>query len=129
MKKATAAFLVVLILIIAFSGCDSIRTSPVVGKIMPQKYVLGTWEGTKEFAIGDMKYTFTFNEDGTGIISTPGVDLGITMKYSIDGEELSITTEILGVAKTETYTMAFDDGKLLLTVDEDTITLTRQEKD
>lgn len=115
MKKAICSVLVFMFVLCAFSACA----------VKPEKAILGTWEGTKELMIGEAKYTFTFYEDGTGVMSTPGIDLGVTMTYTVTEDTLTVVTSVLGISNTNTYTMTFGENTLTLTNDEDTIQLTK----
>lgn len=115
MKKAIGIILLFALVVCAFSACA----------VKPEKAIIGTWEGTKDVIIGEAKYTFTFYEDGTGVMSTPGIDLGVTMTYTIEEDTLTVVTSVLGISNTNTYTMAFGDNTLTLTSSDDTVTLTK----
>lgn len=116
MKKAISLVLVLILIAGAFAGCA----------ITMQQKLIGTWVGSKDLMILEAKYTYTFNEDGTGKLSTPGLDLGVSMNYTLDGDQLTITYSVLGISKSDTYTVEFDGDNLLLTTGGDTITLTRE---
>lgn len=115
MKKVISLALVLVLALCAFTACG----------VKPEKAIIGTWEGTKDLVIVDAKYTFTFKEDGTGTMSTPGIDLGVAMTYTIADDVLSIETSVLGISNTTTYNIAFEDDKLILTSGNDVITLTK----
>lgn len=117
MKKIISMVLLLALTVCMFASCA----------VKPEKAIIGTWTGTKELLLVEATYTFTFNEDGTGKMSTPGIDLGVAMTYTIDGDTLTVNTTVLGITNTNTYTMAFEDDKLVLTSGEDVITLTKQQ--
>ena len=114
MKKAISVVLVVLCVITVFSACAK-----------PEKKIIGTWNGEQSVLGVVAKYSFTFNEDGTGNM-TSALDIGVAMTYTIEGDKLNITTSVLGISNTKTYTFAFEGDQLLLTEGDTTITLTKQ---
>ena len=78
------SILAVLITVIAvFAGCGKEAT------------VVGTWEGDD--------YTYTFNDDGTGIQQIGEISVSITSYEAKDGK-LSITISFLGTEETDEYT-------------------------
>lgn len=114
MKKIVSLVLVVLCVLTAFSACAK-----------PETKILGTWTGEQNVLGVVAKYSFTFNEDGTGNM-TAALDIGVAMTYTIEGDKLNITTSVLGISNTRTYTYAFEGDQLLLTEGDTTITLTKQ---
>ena len=115
MKKVISIFFFLVLSVFLLCSCG----------VKHEKAIIGTWEGTKDVLIGEVKYAFTFYEDGTGVMSTPGIDLGVTMTYTITDETLTVETSVLGISNTNTYTMEFGDTTLTLTNAEDTIVLTK----
>ncbi|MBE6916698.1 MAG: hypothetical protein E7470_02160 [Ruminococcaceae bacterium] len=109
MRKAIAAVLV-LVLVLSLSACT------------PQKKVLGTWKHQSNVFGIVTETLYTFNEDGTGTMSTL-VDIAFT--YTIDDNVLRITTTVLEMSHTDTYTYQFDGDKLTLTGDNETLELTK----
>lgn len=114
MKKAISVLLVFACVITVFAAC---------GK--PEKKILGTWSGESNVLGVVAEYSFTFNEDGTGKM-TAALDIGVAMTYTIDGDQLNITTSVLGISNTKTYTYAFDGDKLILNDGSNQITLTKE---
>lgn len=114
MKKVMSVVLVVLCVLTLFSGCAN-----------PEKKIIGTWNGEENVLGVVAKYSFTFNEDGTGSM-TAALDIGVAMTYTIEDDKLNITTSILGINNTKTYTYAFEGDQLLLTEGDTTIMLTKQ---
>lgn len=118
MKKTISVALVLIMVLCALSGCA----------VKPEKAIIGTWTGSKDILIGTAEYSFTFNEDGTGSMSTPGISLGVEMKYTITDNNLSIVTTVLGISQTNNYTMEFTENTLVLTGDDGAIVLTKAEQ-
>ncbi len=116
MKKIVSTVLILTLVVCAFAACG----------VKPAKAIIGTWEGTKDLLIGEAKYTFTFNEEGKGTMSTPTTSLGVEMTYTIEEDVLTISTTVLGISNSNTYTVAFEDNKLILTSGDEVITLTKQ---
>ena len=114
MKVVLALLLVAALCLALFAACAK-----------PEKKIVGTWNGEQSVLGVVAKYSFTFNEDGTGNM-TSALDIGVAMTYTIDGDKLNITTSILGITNTKTYTYAFEGDQLLLTEGDTTITLTKQ---
>lgn len=85
------SILAVLITVIAvFAGCGKEAT------------VVGTWEGDD--------YTYTFNDDGTGIQQIGEISVSITSYEAKDGK-LSITISFLGTEETDEYTYSIKKNK------------------
>ena len=114
MKKVISCVLIVVCVLTVFAACTK-----------PEKKILGTWTGEENVLGVVAKYSFTFNENGTGSM-TAALDVGVAMTYTIDGDKLSITTAILGISNTKTYTYAFEDDHLILNDGENQITLTKE---
>ena len=87
------SILAVLITVIAvFAGCGKEAT------------VVGTWEGDD--------YTYTFNDDGTGIQQIGEISVSITSYEAKDGK-LSITISFLGTEETDSIkknVLSLSDG-------------------
>ena len=94
------SILAVLITVIAvFAGCGKEAT------------VVGTWEGDD--------YTYTFNDDGTGIQQIGEISV------SKDGK-LSITISFLGTEETDEYTYSIKKNVLSLSDGNNTIELNKK---
>ena len=113
MKKTVSLILVVLSVVLLLTGC-----------MKPEKKIIGTWNGEATLLGVVAEYSFTFNEDGTGKMST-GMDIGVSMTYTISDTQLDITTSVLGINSTKTYTYAFDKNTLTLNDGSDSIVLTK----
>lgn len=97
------SILAVLITVIAvFAGCGKEAT------------IVGTWEGDD--------YTYTFNDDGTGIQQIGEISVSITSYEAKDGK-LSITISFLG---TEEYTYSIKKNVLSLSDGNNTIELNKK---
>ena len=97
------SILAVLITVIAvFAGCGKEAT------------VVGTWEGDD--------YTYTFNDDGTGIQQIGEISVSITSYEAKDGK-LSITISFLGTEETDEYTYSIKKNVLSLSDGNNTIEL------
>lgn len=73
-----------------------------------QSELAGSWSGNN----GGYDVTFTFNEDGTGVMSISGIKLNTT--YSIDGDKLTVNKTVLDGTQTEEYTYKLSNkGKTL----------------
>lgn len=110
MRKMLACLLVVVI-VIGLCSCAA-----------PEKSIVGTWKNQTTVLGIVTETTYTFNEDGTGIISNV---LDISFTYSCYSEKLLITTSVLGIENTETYSYDFNGDKLLLIGENDIIELVR----
>jgi len=100
------SILAVLITVIAvFAGCGKEAT------------VVGTWEGDD--------YTYTFNDDGTGIQQIGEISVSITSYEAKDGK-LSITISFLGTEETDEYTYSIKKNVLSLSDGNNTIELNKK---
>ena len=117
MKKAISLVLIFVLVLAAFASCGS-----------PEKKLIGTWKGDVEILGVTTSYEYTFNEDGTGKMTGVLGSTGVAFDYSIgeDGK-LSVTTKLLGVESTKTYTYTVEKNTLTLTEGETVITLTKAE--
>lgn len=77
--KALAIFTVLLVTILALTGCGNTKEDANKAK----NTIVGTWK----YENGD--YTYHFNEDGTGDYSYYSTKMEFT--YKTEGEKLSIT--------------------------------------
>ena len=101
------SILAVLITVIAvFAGCGKEAT------------VVGTWEGDD--------YTYTFNDDGTGIQQIGEISVSITSYEAKDGK-LSITISFLGTEETDEYTYSIKKNVLSLSDGNNTIELNKKQ--
>jgi hypothetical protein len=114
MKKVISCVLIVLCILTVFASCAK-----------PEKKILGTWTGEENILGVVAKYSFTFNEDGTGSV-TAALDVGAAMTYKIEGDQLSVTTSVLGISNTRTYTFVFEGDTLILNDGSKQITLTKE---
>lgn len=115
MKKALSIIVILCVVLTAFAACAP----------KPEKAILGTWE-CKAGILGistDLEYTF--NEDGSGNMTTE-LGVGVAMNYIINDTSLTITTDTPLLQKSFTYTYAFDGDMLTLTDSDRTITLTKK---
>ena len=83
--------------------------------------IVGTWESTADFV------SYTFENDGTGKYSAFGV-VSIDMTYKIAGDELWITSSILGVSNDEVFTFKINGDKLRLTSSDGTVLILTKKK-
>ena len=115
MKKAISLVLIFVLVLAAFASCGS-----------PEKKLIGTWKGDVEVLGVTTSYEYTFNEDGTGKMTGVLGSTGVAFDYSIgeDGK-LNVTTKLLGVESTKTYTYTVEKNTLTLTEGETVITLTK----
>ena len=113
MKKLVSCILIVVCVCMLFAGCEK-----------PAQKILGTWNGEANFLGVVTNYSFTFNEDGTGKMTT-ALDIGVSMTYTLTDENVSITTSLLGIENTTVYTYEFNENTLTLNDGERTIVLTK----
>jgi len=76
-----------------------------------QRSLVGTWKYQQTVLGVVTETTYVFNEDGTGTVKNI-VDVDFT--YTLTDDQLTITTTVLGISGTETYTVSFDGGKLVM---------------
>lgn len=118
MKKAIVIVVVLVLVITAFASC---------GK--PEDKLIGTWKGSVKVALLTTEYEITFNEDGTGKISSGS--LGVDLNYTVTEEnKLSITAnaELLQSILNEfpwTCTFTVEKDTLTLTSGDNVVTLTK----
>lgn len=113
MKKVISVILVVLCVATLFSACAK-----------PEQKIIGTWNGSASLLGLEADYSFTFNEDGTGKMST-ALEIGVSMTYTITDDKISITTSILGIDNTKDYGYSFDKDTLTLIDGSNAIILTK----
>lgn len=80
----------------------------------------GTWSAEEK---GE-KLSYTFEEDGKGEMSIAGIKVDI--KYEVDGDELTVTTEVMGEKNEQTYTFEIDGDTLTLELDGEKLELERE---
>jgi len=113
MKKAISVVLVVLCVAWLFAACQK-----------PEKQIIGTWNGSASLLGLEADYSFTFNEDGTGKMTT-ALEIGVEMTYTITEDTISITTSVLGIDNTKDYGYSFDKDTLTLIDGSNAIILTK----
>ena len=85
-----------------------------------QRSLVGSWK-YQTTVLGVVTETiYVFNEDGTGTMDSI-VDLNFT--YTLSEDQLEITTTVLGISDTKSYTVSFDGGKLVMADGTDTMYL------
>ncbi len=117
MKRVFCVVIAVLLCAVCLFGCAK-----------PEKLILGKWSGEASILGVVTQYSYEFREDGTGVMST-ALNLGLEMHYALEGDRLDITTSVLGVDSTRSYTYAFEKEQLILTPSEggDPIVLSKTE--
>ncbi len=86
----------------------------LVSCTMPWNSIVGTWVN-QNTVLGVVTETgYVFNEDGTG---SRNVVLDVDFTYTVDGDSLTITYEVLGIEYTEEYTFKISGNTLTLTDD------------
>ena len=115
MKKVISCVLIVFCVLSVFASCAK-----------PEKKIIGTWTGETNILGVVAEYSFTFNEDGSGKMTT-ALDVGLAMNYTINDGKISITTSVLGISNTNEYTYEFDGDQLILNDGENRIVLTKQD--
>lgn len=113
MKKIISVLLVICCVAALFSACQR-----------PEKKLIGTWNGSASLLGIEAAYSFTFNEDGTGKMST-ALDIGVEMTYAVTDDVISITTSILGISNTKVYSYSFGKNTLTLIDGNNAIVLTK----
>ena len=105
MKKILSVIISICLLTIIFTGC---------GTELVENMIIGTWS-TQTKTIGVVtEIEYTFNEDGTGVM-TSVLGIGIATKYMIDEDKLTIITDTPAIQKTFVYTYEFDGDNMILT--------------
>jgi uncharacterized lipoprotein YehR (DUF1307 family) len=108
--KKILAIICAFVMITGLVACGSTKQTSVVG----------TWVSDT----GKIS-EITFSEDGTGNLKKSS-EISVSMTYSVDGDKLTVTTDILGQKSETTYTYAISNGKLTLTSGSDVIELSKQ---
>ena len=111
MKKALSVIIILCIVLTAFSACAP----------KPEKAILGTWKGQVTVLGVSTNVEYTFNENGSGVMTTE-LGVGIAMNYTITDTALTVTPLL---QKSFTYTYAFDGDTLTLTDANGSMTLTK----
>ena len=116
MKKTLSVIVILCIVLTAFAACAP----------KPEKAILGTWKGQVTVLGVSTNVEYTFNENGSGIMTTdPGLGVGLAMNYTITDTALTVTTDTPLLQKSFTYTYAFDGDTLTLTDANGSMTLTK----
>ena len=117
MKKIAVLLLVFSLTVLCFAGC-----------VKPEQKIIGRWKGEASVLGVVTEYAFEFHEDGTGKM-TSALDIGLETTYSISDTQLNITTALLGIENTKSYTYSFDKDVLTLTeIGTDTVIVLTREK-
>lgn len=104
-KKFSVVFIILFAIVISLSGCTD---------ALGEQLIIGTWS-TQTNILGVVTETeYTFNEDGTGSMSTV-LGIGIATTYTIDEDKIIIITDTPTLQKTFTYTYEFVEDTLVLT--------------
>ncbi len=119
MKKIISVLVAVLIVAISLSGCAEVNEK------LNEKLIIGTWTAQNNVLGVVTESKYTFNEDGTGSMSTVlGIEIAIT--YTITEDALTINTDTPGFQMNYNYTYEFSDGNLTLTDSEGAQTVLRK---
>lgn len=108
MKRTVA---VMLVLALSLCACT-----------LAEKLILGTWKSQTKVLGVVTEVSYTFNDDGTGLRSGA---LDTSFTYVIEEDRLTITTSVLGIDVDEEYTFQISGSKLVLTGENETLTLER----
>ncbi len=114
MKKALSVIIILCIVLTAFAACAP----------KPEKAILGTWKGQVTVLGVSTNVEYTFNENGSGVMTTE-LGVGIAMNYTFTDTALTVTTDTPLLQKSFTYTYAFDGDTLTLTDANGSMTLTK----
>ena len=115
-RRASGLLAAILVLALLLGAC---------GKITPAR-LKGTWTGETNILGVVTKTEYTFNEDGTGTISG-ALGIGVAMHYTVEGDTLTVVTDTAILSQTMVYTVAIEDGALVLTDEKgEALRLTRQ---
>lgn len=107
--RKIVSFTLVIVMVFMLSAC-----------LAPKVTIVGTWK-SEETVLGVVTQTkYTFKEDGTGEIS--GV-LTVPFTYAFVEDKLCITTKVIGIESTDTYTYQFAGKKLTLVGEKETLVL------
>ena len=104
MKKTISILLAVLVVAISLCGCEALNEKRIVGTWTAETSVFGVVTETE----------YTFNEDGTGTMSTV-LGIGIAINYTIDDDKIMINTDTPTLQMSTNYTYEFVDDTLVLT--------------
>lgn len=81
-------------------------------------------EGSWVYEEKGQKIIYTFEEDGKGEMSVLGIKVDMT--YEVDGDEVTITTEVAGEKDTQTFNFEVDGDTLTLESDGEKAEFTRE---
>ena len=107
MKKVLSMALVCLLVVTMLTACAA------------EASIVGSWGMTQD----EYTYTYTFNEDGTGVIAASGISLNFTWE-SADGK-VTLKTELADEAVTMDYSISGDKLTLISEEGEESV-LTKQ---
>ena len=108
--RKVLSFVLVLVLVAAMCGCT------------PEKAIVGTWKSHNTVLGVVTETTYVFRADGTGERSNL---LTTAFTYTISKDTLTLTTSVMGLERTESFSYRFEGKKLILTDSKETITLER----
>lgn len=83
----------------------------------PAKRIIGTWKGNVGAYGISTAATYVFYENGSGNVSSFTDSISLSFTYTIDDSVLTITTSVLGVNSTDTYSYEFTDADTLVLTD------------
>lgn len=114
MKKSKwiAVCLAMVMLLVVLCGCSS------------KNAMIGTWIQRESLLGIAMDTTYTFEKDGTGIIGT-SIGANIIMTYTVEGDQLTIVYNLLGVENRTAYTFEIKNDTLTMVSGEETLHLSR----
>lgn len=107
MKKTLCVILAVMLLAVSLCACGTGSNS-----------IVGSWSGTTE----GIAITMSFEKDGSGVLSALGGLATEKFTYTTEGSALTVTT---ADDDKEVYEYSLDGDTLSLTMDDETITLTK----
>lgn len=81
--------------------------------------IKGEWKATED----DMEVIYKFDDDGKGSVTSSGVS--VAFNYEVDGDELTMSMELLGEKVESTSTYEIDGDTLKITTDGETVELKR----
>lgn len=107
MKKTLCIILAVMLLAVSLCACGTGSDS-----------IVGSWSGTTE----GVAVTMSFEKDGTGTLSALGGLATEKFTYTVEGSTITVKT---ADDDTEVYDYSIDGDSLTLTMDDETLTLTK----
>lgn len=82
--------------------------------------IVGSWKISQD----GTEVTYEFKDDGTGSLKLG--DISVNTEYQTEGDKLKLKATLLGETDETEYTYSVKDGKLTLTQDGESLTLTKQ---